>query len=124
MSTYERTLSRRECPYLPTQDHGNVSGVRWAALSDDDAGLLILGGSAGNVAVDRYANLGAVSDPGDLRRRSEPLVHVLPAVGGIGDTPIEPASRHRVPVETVEFEYALHPFDPKRTTPENVYENW
>ena len=121
VSTYERILSQQACPYLPTQDYGNVADVRWAALSDDDAGLLILCGSADNVAVDECANLGAISDSQDLRRRSERLIHILPAVGGVGDTPIEPADCHRVPVETIKFEYALHPFDPERTTPADVY---
>jgi beta-galactosidase len=116
---YAKNVSDLHVPYLPPQENGNRTDVRWASLTDSaTSGLALFGKPTVNVNLDLNSNLETADYEHELKRKDGAVtVNLDDVVTGVGGTPVPPLPQHRVRPEPTNFVVGIRPFTPGETTP-------
>ncbi len=72
---------------MKPQDHGNRTGVRWAALTDEEGvGLLVVGTPELEVSAHHYTaqDMAGLRHPHEVARRAEVILNLDHAQAGLG----------------------------------------
>lgn len=111
VGVYSGLVEDQYVKYLPPQDYGNKTDVRWAKLTDAEGkGLLVFSRSHLNVSVTDFSNLDRALYPFQLRRAEGVFFNVDHAVTGVGGTPVPTLPQYRVrPDESYEYAVTLRP---------------
>ncbi|WP_247004365.1 beta-galactosidase small subunit [Halosolutus gelatinilyticus] len=107
IDTYAGPVAEQYVPYVRPQEYGNKTDVRWATLAaSDDAELAAFGHPDINVSAHDVANLDRALFEYQLEERDGVLFTVDHAVTGVGGTPVQARSEHRV-VPDGPFEFVV-----------------
>ena len=109
---YQKSVDEFYVPYVVPQDYGNRSAVRWFSVTDEEGdGIGVLARKELNFSVTPYGNLSRASYPFQLKRQNSVVLNVDHQVTGVGGTPVQVASRHRVYPTGYRYEIRMRPVD-------------
>ena len=108
IGVWSTSVDEQFVDYLPPQDHGNHTDVRWVVLADDDGGLLVSGDAQPiESSVTGYDGLDRAPYPHMLVRNDGwNTLHVDHAVTGVGETPNSVGEQYRVMADRA-YDYTL-----------------
>ena len=110
VSVYRSTVDAEYVPYIMPQEHGNKTGVRWAALTDaDGVGLLVVGATIFEVSAHHFTarDLHAAKHTFELQRRDEITLNVDYAQSGLGSAACGPGVLPQYELTAGEYRYCL-----------------
>jgi beta-galactosidase len=127
---YSSTVKDRYHPYIRPQENGNMTDVRWLALTDKRGmGLLVVGMPLLSISAHHYLNEDfdpglnkAQRHPHDLKTRDLVTLNIdYKQMGVGGDTSwgwrAKPHPEYTLPVKEYSYSFRLRPFIPKDGTP-------
>ncbi|ELZ05976.1 beta-galactosidase small subunit [Natrialba asiatica] len=107
IDTYAGSVAEQYVPYVSPQEYGNKTNVRWATLATGrGVGLDAFGYPQVNVSAHDVANLDRARFEYQLESRDGVVCNVDHAVTGVGGTPVQARSEHRV-VPDGPFEFVV-----------------
>jgi len=107
---YRKKAGDLYVPYLVGQDQGNMTDVRWLALTDDaGSGLAVFGAPAANVSVHEFENLDRTVYPYQLLKSDGLILNVDHKVTGLGGTPVTAQPQHRAYPDFYVYKIRLRP---------------
>ncbi len=110
VSVYRSTVDGEFVPYVKPQEHGNKTGVRWAALTDlSGAGLLAVGMPELEVSAHPFTahDMAVVAHPYQVRRRDEITFNLDCAQAGLGTEACGPGALGQYELTARSYRYAL-----------------
>ncbi len=112
---YRSTVAEQFVPYVDTQETGNKEDVRFAALTDDDGGgLLVVAGSTLCVTALHYTSeeLARARHPVELPQRDDVVLCLDHAQNGLGGASCGPApmAKYLLRPQPVTFTFSLRPY--------------
>lgn len=114
---YEGTVADQFEPVVPPQTNGVKTDTRWAALTNENTGLLVYGDSTMAFGVNPFANLSTADHLESLRKGDSLAVTLDHALMGAGTKFHPPVASTRVPPEATRFRVIFRPYDPKEEAP-------
>lgn len=108
---YSGSVDEQFVPYRLPSDNGNKTDVRWASVTDDEAGILLAGDRPLNVRLDQYENLADATRLPELVPADGTTLFADVVVAGVGGTPVKPLAQHRPQPEPVSFTLTVRPYD-------------
>jgi beta-galactosidase/beta-glucuronidase len=110
VSVYRSTVDGEFVPYVKPQEHGNKTGVRWAALTDlSGAGLLAVGMPQLEVSAHPFTahDMAAAAHPHQVRRRDEITLNLDCAQAGSGTEACGPGVLPQYELRARSYRYAV-----------------
>lgn len=107
---YRGTVDEQFVPYVTPQEHGNKTGVRWAALTDEGgAGLLVVGKPHLSASAHHYTarDLADARHTYELERRDDITLNLDLAQSGLGSESCGPGVLPQYRLEAREYRYYL-----------------
>jgi len=99
-------------PYNITEEFGNHTDVRWAAvLHNSGKGLVFFSDGLMNVSINPYSNLESAWYPYQLTRKENLTLNIDHRVSGIGETPITVRHAYRTYPDNYHYRIRIKPFD-------------
>jgi beta-galactosidase len=98
-------------PYNITEDFGNHTDVRWAAvIHNNGKGLAFFSDDIMNVSINPYSNLESSWYPYQLKRKENITLNIDHRVSGIGETPITVRHAYRTYPDEYHYRVRIKPF--------------
>jgi beta-galactosidase len=110
MGLYRSTVHDQFVPYVTPQEHGNKTGVRWAALTDEHGfGLLAVGQPTLNVSAHHYTahDLAQARHTHELRPRQDVFLNLDLAQSGLGSESCGPGVLPQYQLDEPVYRYRL-----------------
>jgi beta-galactosidase len=115
VGTYTSTVSDMYYPFAKPQDCGNLTGVRWISVANQDTGYGVLISAADEVNASALhftpSDLAAADHTGDLTPSKETYLTIDTAVAGIGNSScgFEALEQYRVTDKVYAYSYTILP---------------
>jgi beta-galactosidase len=110
VGVFHSTVDAERLPYVKPQDYGNLTGVRWAALTDaSGAGLLVTGMPELDISAHHCTahDLAAAKHPHEVRRREEIILNLDFAQSGLGTEACGPGVLPQYQLLSKSYRYSL-----------------
>jgi beta-galactosidase len=121
MGVWSGTVGEQFVSYLPPQDNGNKTDVRWAAITDaSGVGLLARADPDMNISVSEYDNIARAAYPFQLQKSGVTTWTLSHRVSGVGETPTTTLPEYRVPAQRYDYTLRLKPFSAADGSPLEV----
>ncbi|MBS3768963.1 MAG: DUF4981 domain-containing protein [Bacteroidales bacterium] len=117
---YNKTVQELFEPYIVPGDYGNRSGVRWAALTNDQGtGWLVSGDDLLNISAHLYSthNLDRARYTYQLKRDNAVYFNIDHVVSGVGTKFHEPRDQYQVKTKPYSYTVRLKPVSNKDMVP-------
>jgi beta-galactosidase len=102
-------------PYDITEEFGNHTDVRWAAIIHNSGkGLAFISDDLMNVSINPYSNLETSWYPYQLKRKENVTLNIDHRVSGVGETPITVRHAWRTYPDEYHYKVRIKPFDGTR----------
>jgi beta-galactosidase len=109
---YSERVSEIVMPYNITEEFGNHTDVRWAAvIHNSGKGLAFFSDDVMNVSINPYSNLETSWYPYQLKRKENVALNIDHRVSGIGETPITVRHAWRTYPDEYHYRVRIKPFD-------------
>jgi beta-galactosidase len=109
---YSTSIDEIVMPYNITEDFGNHTDVRWAAIFHESGkGLAFFSDEIMNISVNPYSNLESSWYPYQLKRKEKITLNVDHRVSGIGETPITVRHAYRTYPDEYHYRLRVRPFE-------------
>jgi beta-galactosidase/beta-glucuronidase len=127
VDVYRGTVDDQYVAYVKPQENGNKTGVRWAALTDEQGtGLLVVGLPLLEVSAHHFSawNLARAAHTHQLRRRDEIILNLDLAQSGLGSESCGPGvlSRYRLEARVYHYRLRLTPLSGADDSPMKLSE--
>ncbi len=116
---YSGTVTEQYVPYIMPQENGNKSDVRWAYLTDNNVGLMVIGSELLNVSVHKYSfeNLTQAKHTYEVKEENKVYINIDHKVMRLdGDESWNPRTHEEYLLYPGNYKYCfqLHPIENNR----------
>ena len=125
---YQSSVADQYIPYILPQEHGNLTGLRWMALSDGESkGLLFYSSNDFEGSVSHFPDedLYHASHAFKMKPRQNTSVYLDHRQRGLGTASCGPDTleRYRIPAGIHFFDFFIKGFDPTEEDPGSLFRN-
>jgi beta-galactosidase len=125
---YQSSVSDQYVPYIVPQEHGNLTDLRWMALSDGESrGLFFSSSGYFEGSVSHYPDQDLYQTPHafELKPRQETSVYLDHMQRGLGTASCGPDTlqRYRIPAGVHHFDFFIQGSDLNEEDPGSIFRN-
>ena len=125
---YQSSVADQYIPYILPQEHGNLTDLRWMALSDGESnGLLFYSSNDFEGSVSHFPDedLYQASHAFKMKPRQNTSVYLDHRQRGLGTASCGPDTleRYRIPAGIHFFDFFIKGFDPSEEDPGSLFRN-